>query len=168
MKKICITLCVLLAAAPALFSQECKLLRDTDPYTKETRISTGFLSLQGATVNVEADPKELDFFFTVSDRCFEDQSTVFIFFEGSKTRTSYRNAGSMNCDGYFHFKYRNNQSSNTVLNKLSTMKVAQFVFTDRNGKEVVVALLPDQQQAFMEATACLVKEAKTLIPVPAN
>lgn len=166
MKYICLALCALLAAPAAVFSQDCKLLRETDPYTKESRISTGFLTLQGATLNIEADSKELDFFFTLPDRCFEDESTVFIFFEGSKTRTSYRNAGSMNCDGYFHFKYRNNSSTNTVLNKLSTLKVAQLIFTDRNKKEVIVSLLPAQQQALLEATACMVRESKSLIKTP--
>ena len=166
MKYICITLFALLAIAGTAFSQDCKLIRETDPYTKETKISTGFLTLQGGTLNIEADSKELDFFFSLPDRCFEDESTVFIFFEGSRTRTSYRNAGSMNCDGYFHFKYRNNASTNTVLNKLSTMKVSQLIFTDRDKKEIVVALLPAQQQALMEATACMVTESKTLIKTP--
>lgn len=166
MKYICIAICALLAVPVTALSQECKLIRETDPYTKESKISTGFLTLQGATVNIEADSKELDFFFSLPDRCFEDESTVFIFFEGSKTRTSYRNAGSMNCDGYFHFKYRNNASTNTVLNKLSTLKVAQMIFTDRDKKEVVVALLPAQQLALQEATACMVKESKSLIKTP--
>ncbi|MET0635402.1 MAG: hypothetical protein ABWZ25_05215 [Chitinophagaceae bacterium] len=166
MKHICIALCAFLAGPAAAISQDCKLLRDTDPYTRETRISTGFLTLQGATVNIEADPKELDFFFSLPDKCFEDESTVFIYFEGSKARTSYRNAGSMNCDGYFHFKYRNNTTTNTVLNKLATMKVSQLIFTDRNKKEIIVALLPDQQAALMQSTACIVKESKTLIKTP--
>lgn len=163
MKHITIALLSLLAMPVSIFSQDCKVLRETDPYTKETKVSSGFVTLQGATVNVETDPKELDFFFSVPDKCFEEESTVFIFFEGSRARTSYRNAGSMNCDGYFHFKYRNNVATNTVLNKLATMKVSQFVFTDRNKKETVVALLPDQQAAFMKAVECIVAESKTLI-----
>lgn len=163
MKQIPFIVLSLLVFPFVSFSQDCKLIRETDPYTKETKLSTGFLSLQGATVTIDADSKELDFFFSVPDKCFEDESTVFIFFEGSKARTSYRNAGNMNCDGYFHFKYRNNASSNTVLNKLSTLKVSQFVFTDRNKKEIIVSLLPDQQKAFMEAVTCMIRDSKTLI-----
>ena len=163
MKQIQLLL-VLAVLVPGLaLSQECKVLKDIDPYTKETKLSTGFITLQGATVTIDADSKELDFFFAVPDKCFEDESTVFIFFENSKTRTSYRNAGTMNCDGYFHFKYRNNQGTNTILQKLSTLKVSQFIFTGRDKKEKIVSLLPDQQKALMEATACIVAESKTLI-----
>src|SRR5262245_55670248 len=89
----------------------CKLIRDTDPYTKEVKLSSGFMSLQGATLTIDADSKEIDFFFVIDGKCYEDESTVFIFFEGSKAKTTYRNTGSMNCDGYFHFIFRNGLST---------------------------------------------------------
>ena len=145
-------------------SQECKVLRETDPYTKEVKVSTGFIALQNASLTIDADSKELDFFFTIPDKCFEDESTVFIFFEGTRTRTTYRNAGSMNCDGYFHFKYKNTASPNFVLKKLATIKVSQFVFIGRDKKEVTVALVPEQQEAVMKAADCMIKEANALLP----
>ncbi len=143
----------------------CKLIKETDPYTKETRLSSGFISLQtGASLTIDADSKEIDFFFTVPDECFTDASTVFIFFEGSKVKTTYRNSGSMNCEGYFHFIFRNGPVTPTVLQKLATQKVASFVFTgDDKKKPTTVSLLPDQQKIFMEIAACMATESKTLI-----
>lgn len=155
---------LLIVLAPlATFSQDCKLIHDKDPYTREMKSSTGFISLQGASVTVDADSKELDFFFTIAGKCFNDASTVFIYFEGAKSKTTYRNAGSMNCDGYFHFRYKNAQAPNAILKKLMELPVAQFVFMGSDKKEIVVTLQPDQQKQFMQAVNCLVNDAKTLI-----
>jgi hypothetical protein len=160
MKPILLIVCLLPLLAGA---QDCKLLRESDPYTKEMKLSSGFINLQAASVTIDADSKEIDFFFVVNDRCFNDASTVFIFFEGSKAKTTNRNTGSMNCDGNFHFTFRNGASTPTVLQKLSTQKVAQFIFTGNDKKQIVVGLLPDQQKIFMEAVACVVKEGKILV-----
>ena len=141
----------------------CKLIKETDPYTKEIKLSSGFISLQGASLAIDADGKEIDFFFVIDGKCFEDESTVFIYFEGNKAKMSYRNTGRMNCDGYFHFNFRNGLSTPTVLQKLATQRVAHFIFTGNDKKAVTVDLLPDQQKAFMEITSCLVTESKTLI-----
>ena len=143
---------------------DCKLAKETDPYTRETRISSGFISLQGGSLSIEADKEEIDFFFTVPGKCFSDASTVFIYFEGSKTRTTYRNTGSMNCEGYFHFIFRNGTTEPTVLKKLATQKVANFAFTDNDKKATIVSLLPNQQQILMQSTACMIRESKTLLP----
>lgn len=144
-------------------AQDCKLIRETDPYTKETRISSGFITLQGASVSIDADSKEIDFFFTVPDKCYSDASTAFIFFEGSRAKMTYRNSGSMNCDGYFHIKFRNAQGTNSILQKIGNQKVAHFIFTGNDKKEVTVSLLPDQQKLLMEATTCVINQGKTLI-----
>lgn len=141
----------------------CKLIKQTDPYTRETKLSSGFISLQGASVTIDADNKEIDFFFTISDKCFTDASTVFIFFKGSKTKTTYRNNGSMNCNGYFHFIFKNGATTPTVLKKLATQQVANFIFTGSDNKAITVSLLPDQQKALMDITACIMTESKTLI-----
>lgn len=147
-----------------LSAQECKVLTETDPYTKETKMSSGFISLQGgASVSVEADSKELDFFFIINDKCFNDASAVVVYFEGSKQKTTYRNSGSMNCTGYFHFKFRNGTVTPTQAQKLATMKVSQLVFTDSDKKQVTVSLTPEQQKVFMESAACVTTEAKKLI-----
>jgi hypothetical protein len=144
-------------------ARDCKLIKETDPYTRETKLSSGFISLQGASLTIDADNKEIDFFFAVPDKCFADASTVFIFFEGSKIKTTYRNSGSINCDGYFHFTFKNGTTTPTVLKKLASQKVASFVFTGSDNKAATVSLLPDQQKTFMDITACMVQESKTLI-----
>lgn len=142
---------------------DCKLAKDTDPYTKETRLSSGFITLQGASLTIDADSKEIDFFFAVPDKCFADASTVFIFFEGSKIKTTYRNSGSMNCDGNFHFVFRNGTTTPTVLKKLASQRVANFIFTGTDGKATAISLLPDQQELLMKMTACIVDESQALI-----
>jgi hypothetical protein len=142
----------------------CKVLKETDPFTKETRVSSGFISLQsGASLTIDAGSTEIDFFFVIPEKCYEDESTVFIYFEGIKVKTTYRNTGSMNCDGYFHFIFRNGLATPSVLQKLATQKVTSFVFTGNDKKAVTVSLLPDQQKTLMEVTACIVAESKTLI-----
>ncbi|MEI9807948.1 MAG: hypothetical protein WDO16_08795 [Bacteroidota bacterium] len=40
---------------------ECGLKKTIDPYTKEVKLSTGLISLQGTSLSVEADSKEVDF-----------------------------------------------------------------------------------------------------------
>jgi hypothetical protein len=144
-------------------TQDCKLLRDTDPYTKETRISSGFLTLQGGTLSIDADSREVDFFFVIPGKCFNDQSTVFVFFEGTKAKATYRSANSMNCDGYFHFTFKNGANTPLPVQKLGTIKVTQFIFTDTDKKQVVVSLLPEHQDTFMTAVNCVVNESKKLI-----
>jgi hypothetical protein len=155
----------LFVSAQSPIAAECKLIKETDPYTKETKLSTGFVSLQiGASLSIDADGKEIDFFFTVPDECYTDASTVFIFFEGTKVKATYRNSGSMNCDGYFHFVFRNGAATPSGLQKLATQKVASFVFTGNDKKKpTTISLLPDQQKTFMEITACMIAESKTLI-----
>ena len=143
----------------------CKLIKETDPYTKETKLSSGFISLQmGASLNIDADSKEVDFFFTIPDECYTDASTVFIFFEGTKVKATYRNTGSMNCEGYFHFNFRNLAGTPGGLQKLATQRVTSFVFNGNDKKKpTTISLLPDQQKTFMEVTACMIAESKALI-----
>jgi hypothetical protein len=160
---------ILLAAAlfPLFVSaQDCKLVRDTDPYTKETKLSSGFITLQGGalgSLTIDADSKEIDFYFTVTDKCFNDQSTLFVFFEGTKTKGTYHNAGSMNCSGDFHVIFRNGASTNTQLQKLGTVKVTQFVFNNADKKPTTITLTPEEQDIFMKSASCVITEAKTLV-----
>ena len=143
-------------------AQECKLINEKDPYTKEVKLSSGAMTLQGAILTIDADKKEIDFFFELSGKCFNDMSTAVIYFENTRVKTTWRNAGSMNCDGYFHFKFRNGLTTPTALTKLETQKVSQFVFKGNDDKEVIVTLTPTQQQALQQAVGCINKESKTL------
>ncbi len=143
----------------------CKLNRETDPFTKEIKISTGFIPLDGGSVTIDASKAEIDFLFSIegADRCFDNNSTAFIFFEGTKLKLTARNGGSMNCEGLFHFIYRNTASLPSLLTKMTTQRINHIVFTGNNKKESIINLSPADQQLFMTLAACLVNEAKTLI-----
>ena len=147
-----------------LQAQECNLLKETDPYTKLTRISSGFLDLTGASVTVDADKKEIDILFSFkTDRCFDDACNAMVYFAGTKLKLNLRNAGTMNCEGLFHFIFKNGTTVNYQLKKLATMKVSQIVFTDRNEKEYPVLLTPEMQDAFQRAVQCVSNEALKLL-----
>ena len=147
-------------------AQDCKLNRETDPFTKETKISTGFLALDGGSVTIDASSTEIDFLFSIEgpDRCFDNNCTAAIFFEGPKlVKFNSRNGGSMNCEGLFHFIFKNTTSPNSFLNKIMTQKINHIVFTGNNKKEATINLTPIDQQALMALVTCLVNEARTLI-----
>jgi len=145
--------------------QDCKLIRETDPYTKQTKISTGFIQLEEASVTIDADSREIDLFFSLDgrDKCFDNNSIAAVFFEGTKVKMSYRNSGTMNCQGFFHFTFKNTAAISSLLQKLSTQKTTHIIFTGNNKTETKVELMPDQQHAFMNLASCLLNEAKTLI-----
>ncbi len=146
-------------------AQECKLIRETDPYTKEKVLSTGFISLQGASLSIDANKQEIDFLFTISggEKCFNDLSTVAIYFEGTKVKQTQRNNAGMNCEGIFRMTFRNSSTPPVLLRRMATQKTEQFVFIDSNKKETVISLKPEQQQMLLQLAACLQTEAPALL-----
>lgn len=146
-------------------AQDCKLKKETDPYTKETKMSTGFIFVNGGSVTVDADSKEIDILFSVEgvDKCFDNNSTAVIFFDGSKVKTTFRNGGTMNCEGLFHFIFKNSLTTNSQLKKLTTQKITKIVFTGNNKKETTVTIEPLKQEQFTTFATCIVNDAKTLI-----
>jgi VCBS repeat-containing protein len=146
-------------------AQDCKLSRETDPFTKETKLSTGFMFFSGASLSIDADSKEVDLLFSLegANKCFDNNSTAVVFFEGTKVKMNLRNAGTMNCEGLFHFIYKNSVNTTTQLQKLTTQKISQIVFTDANKKEMTVTLTGKDQELLISLGTCLVNEAKTLI-----
>lgn len=158
-------LLLVLAMPLAVLAQDCKLIKQTDVYTKEKTISTGFITLDRASLSIDASKAEIDFFFTLlgADKCFTDDSMASIFFVGSKIRQSQRNTGSMNCDGIFHFIFLNRNSQPALLKKLSTQKIEKIVFTGNNKTETIITFTPEQQQVVMDLAACVVKEAPSLL-----
>ena len=146
-------------------AQECKLKKETDLFTKETKLSTGFIFLKGGSVTVDADSKEIDILFSVegTDKCFDNNSTAIIFFEGSKVKTTFRNGGTMNCEGLFHFIFKNSVATNSQLKKITTQKITQIIITGSSKKESFINIAPIEQQKFIELATCLVNDAKGLI-----
>lgn len=151
------------------FAQDCQLKKSVDPFTHETKLSTGFQNFtgNGLTVSIAADatPKEINFFVWVKgdNKCFDDESTANVIFEGERTRTILHNAGSMNCEGAFHFVFKNTPTTASWLNRMATKKVATVKLTGSDKKEMVLSFSDEQKELFQSMAACIATEGKTLI-----
>lgn len=145
--------------------KDCKLLRESDPFTKETRLSTGFIKLEGGSVTIDADSKEIDIMFSIpgAEKCYDNNSNGALFFENVKTKMNIRNGGTMNCEGLFHFVYKNTNTPNTILQKLISQKIDRISFIGNNKKESLVSFTPENREKFIYLAGCLVAEAKKLI-----
>jgi hypothetical protein len=145
--------------------QACKLIHETDPYTKQRKISTGFIPLEGALFSIDANKQEIDMLFSVkgADKCFSDMSSAALFFAGTKMKQTQRNNGTMNCEGLFHFIFRNTVTPPVLLRKLSTQKIDKIVFTGNDKVETIVTLTPEQQQVVMDLAACIARETPGLL-----
>jgi hypothetical protein len=148
-----------------LQAQDCKLKRTTDPYTKEVLVSTGFIQFDGASLSINADSKEIDFFFSMDgkEKCFSDASAAVVIYEGKKPKATFRNNGPVNCDGIFHIIFKNGAAVPALLQRLITQKITSIQFTGNNKSQITLTLTEEQQQALMTKADCLMKEAKTLI-----
>jgi hypothetical protein len=149
-----------------LSAQDCKLIHETDPYTKQTKITTGFIYVDGGSVTIDADSKEIIVLFSLdgAEKCFDDNSTADVFFEGLKSKTLSRNQGTMNCEGFFQFVFRNNNSNpTTMLQRIMSKKMTHIIFTGNGKKPVTVNIGPAEQEMIMAKATCLVNEAKALI-----
>lgn len=156
--------------APALsFAQDCKLKKTVDPFTHETKLSTGFQpfnsNAQMVSISADANLKEIDFFVWVrgEGKCFDTESTANVVFEGERTRANFRNSGSMNCDGAFHFIFKNTPTTQSWLNRLVTKKVATIKLTGAGGKEIMLTLSEEQKILLQSMASCIATEAKTLL-----
>lgn len=147
-------------------STVCKLIKETDPYTKEIKLSSGFIGLDGASVTIDADSKEIIFLFSIetSDKCFDNNSTADLFFEGIKSKTMTRSAGTMNCEGWFQLVFKNSNSSpTTILQRLTTKKLTQIIFTGNSKKPITVNLGIKEQEALQYLANCVLTEGRQLI-----
>lgn len=145
-------------------AQDCNLKKQVDQFSKQPSITTGFLNIGSDKVSVTADNKELDFFFSLANNsnCFDDASTLVITFEDGRTKSTFRNTGSMNCEGLFHFTIRNTPTSNFNLDRMASKKIKTIRLT--NKKEITdITLTEEQQQNLMNMVGCIAKEGKTLI-----
>jgi hypothetical protein len=148
-----------------LSAQECKLKRTIDPYTKEVRLSTGFIALEGASLSIDADSKEIDLFFSMDgkEKCFSDASTAVVIYEGTKMKANFRNGGPVNCEGFFHILFKNQAATPSLLQRLITQKITSIVFTGNNKSLTTLTLTPEEQQKIITLADCLMKEAKKLV-----
>lgn len=169
MKKIVFCFLVLLPLvnmAQDTTKPACKLIKEIDPFTKQTKLSTGFIYVDGGSVTVDADSKEIIVLFSLDGplKCFDDNSTADVYFEGIKSKMLARNQGTMNCEGLFQFVFRNTKGNpTTLLQRMSTKKITHIIFTGNGYKPVTVSIGPKEQEMIMNLTACLITEGKELV-----
>jgi hypothetical protein len=149
------------------FAQEdCKLKKTKDQFSQEPKISTGFVPFSATSLSIDADAKEIDFLFSLTnkseEKCFDDVSTISFVFEG-KQKANFRNTGTMNCEGLFHVTFKNLTTTPSPLQRLATKKVTAITLNGNNKSITTVTLGLQQQQQLMDLIACVVKEGKTLI-----
>ncbi len=159
---------VLLTFPSLVFAQDCGLKKETDQFTQQPLLSTGFIKFAGGggryALNLVADAKEVRLLFSFGDGvCFDDQSTAAFSFDSSRSKSTQRNASSMNCDGIFTIVFRNAAITPGTLQKLTAQKISSLVFTDNTQKKIQITLREEEKQWLREKAACLVNEAKALI-----
>jgi hypothetical protein len=162
MKKI---ITVLLLFPLFTHAQDCRLKKGTDDLTSRPTLSTGFIPFDDFSLSMDANGKEIDFFFQVKvgSKCFDENSVLMVTFEGKNQKQQYKNSGGMNCDGIIHVIFKNLTYTNTQLTKLATKKSVSIAFTDLNGKTTTVAISPEQQKLLTDNASCISVQAKTLI-----
>ena len=162
-------LSVLLALPVISFAQDtCKLKKETDPFTHITKLTTGFIPFQAEgvdlAISIDGTPTDIDFFLWIKndEKCFDDQSTIQVIYEGERMKANYRNTGSMNCEGAFHFTFKNSATTPSNLLRLTDKKVSAFKLT--NGKIVTeIKFSEEQRQQLMRMAGCVVRESKSLL-----
>ena len=150
----------------AVKAQDCNLKKGKDLITSKPTLSTGFINLQGNTLSVDINNKEIDFFFVLNNpavRCLTEETEITMAFEGGKQKSEFRNSGSMNCDGIFHIIFKNSAFTPSALSKLGAKKIVSVTLTGNTPKPFVISLTPEQQQLLMNTISCVIKEAKTVL-----
>lgn len=147
----------------------CGLKKETDGFTHQTKISTGFMPFTASgiqlSISIDATPSEIDYFiwFNRDQKCFDDASTIQINFEGDRIKQNYRNSGSMNCEGAFHFTFKNTPNTPLNLQRLTDKMVSSFRITGTGKTITEIRFSPEQRALLMKMASCVVKEAKSLL-----
>ncbi len=166
------SLFVLLLSFPLFTAaQDCAIKTLVDPYSKETKLTTGFKPFGGGSartlISADANKTEIEFIFSVNDgqegKCFDDKSTAVLLYEGGRLKGTFKNNSSMNCEGLFSIVFRNVETTPSALKNLSIKKVLSIKLTG-NAKDVTEIIFSEEaQQAFMKMAGCIIEESKTLI-----
>ncbi len=149
-----------------LLAQDCKLQKGMDPISSKPTLSTGFIELSGTTLSIDANNKEIDFFFVVKNpvaRCLDENTGITVMFEGGKIKAEYKNSGSLNCDGILHITFKNSAYTPSPLQRLVSKKIVTIRLHSETGKPFDINLEPAQQQMLMDQINCVIKESKTLL-----
>lgn len=147
----------------------CQLKKETDVFTHQTKISTGFTPFIAngvqLSISIDATNTDIDFFlwFTGMQKCFDEASTLQVNFEGDRYKLNLRNTGSMNCEGAFHFSFKNTATTPSQLQRFLDKKISSFHITGPNKTITDVSFSAEQKQTLMRMAACAVRDSKTLL-----
>ena len=153
----------------SMAQDSCRLKKQTDAFTKQTKITPGFVPFMTeeglVNISVDATAAEIDFFcwFKNDTRCFDDESTIQVNYEGDRLKANFKNTGSMNCEGAFHFTFRNSETTPANLARFTDKRVNSLKFTSTDKKTIEIKLTDEQKQQLQRMVNCVVRESKTLI-----
>ena len=148
-------------------AQNCDLKNEKDRFNQDPRLTTGFKKLGAGNnvflLSVSADKKEIDFFFALENSgiCFNELSRAMVTFD-NKQRGTYRNGGTTNCKGYFHFIFPNQEKLNANLTNISAKRITTIQFTDSKNNKKIITLREADQEEIMKLTACVLDELEKL------
>lgn len=153
-----------------LFAQDCTLKKQIDKFSNEPKVTSGLFPIGSGTArimaSIEATASEIDLLFVLSNggeqKCFDDQSSAIVSYDSTRLKTTYRNSGSMNCEGLFHFTFRNTPVPASNLKKLSTTKVNTIRFTGNDKSVTEVVLTEEDKVKLMDLAGCIIREAQAL------
>jgi len=145
----------------------CLLKNEKDRFNQDPRLTTGFISFGGGNdkflLSISADKREVDYFFALdnSAMCFDDYSRVILTYD-SKQRGNFKNGGTTNCKGYFHFIFTNQENLNLNLTNLSQKKIVSLQFTDTGNNKKILTLRPEDQEKIRKLTLCVIDQLDEL------
>lgn len=147
----------------------CGLKKSKDPFTHVDKLSTGFKPFGSGAVPVsisaDATPTDIDFFVWVKKdgTCFDLESEAFMVWEGERSKATFHNTGSINCEGAFHFGFKNTPTPNSWLRKMMAKKIASIKLTGNGGKETLITLTEEQKAVFQRMAICIANEGAALL-----
>lgn len=153
----------------SLAQDTCGLKKTKDPFTNVTKLSTGFKSFGSnalpVSISADASPTEIDFFIWVKKEgtCFDLESEAMLTWEGERSKATFHQAGSINCEGAFHFVFKNTATPASWLRKMASKKVATIKLTGNGGKETLITLTEEQKTTLQRMAICIAAEGVALI-----
>lgn len=147
----------------------CGLKKSKDPFTNQMKYSTGFKNFGGSagpiSISADANATEIDFFIWLKTdgKCFDLESTAELVWEGERSKATFRNTGSLNCNGAFHFSFKNTNTTQSWLRKMMAKRIATIKLTGNNDAVTLIELTPEQKDMFQRMAICIANEGKELI-----
>jgi hypothetical protein len=160
-----------LLALPVFASAQvdCPLKKSTDPFSHETKLSTGFMKMEVGnyklSLSIDASPTEIDYFFWITNdsKCFDDASAAVFNYDGERVKGNFKNTGSMNCEGAFHVSFRNVTTTPSALQKLTLKKISSIKLTGNNNTVTELVFTEEQKEKIRKMSECVVAQGTTLI-----